>query len=199
MKWATRELIHFDRVVSAWLIQRFVDREAQFVFLAAEETADDNTTAFGVSGARLGSHDGESTTFQRILDAYSISDAALDSLSTIVSHVVEHVLCDHDRVALAGRDPHVAGVLGLAEGIMVMSSTDAECLRQSLPIYDALYARLQVQIALDQLTHSQPVSILARAVEISNLTRELRRLGRGCSTETLLTVLQTTSLERVQT
>jgi len=85
MKWATRELIHFDRIASAWLILRFIDPDARFIFLKADETPDSEALLFGVPGARFAPHDGEVTTFERIRDGHALNDAALAKLSRIVA------------------------------------------------------------------------------------------------------------------
>jgi len=173
MRWATRALIHFDRVASAWLILRFIDPDAQFTFLEEGEEAGPDVTLFGVPGAALASHDGRGTTFQRILETHAIRDVALSKLGRIVADVVDHVMKDRGRVGLALRDPHVGGALAIAEGTMLLAATDTDCLQLSLPLYDALYARLQAQIALEGLAKS-PGSVLEETVQISNATRVLR-------------------------
>src|SRR5580704_10440971 len=94
MKWATRELIHFDRIASAWLILRFVDPDATFIYLKKNEFAGDDVNLFGVPGVRLAMHDDQRTTFQRILDAHSISGAALNTLGKIIRDAVNHVIHD---------------------------------------------------------------------------------------------------------
>src|SRR5258708_34546973 len=101
MKWATRELIHFDRIASAWLILRFVDPDAKFVYLKEDERVEDDVHLFGVPGVRLAMHDGQSTTFQRILEAYSISGGALDKLSKIITEGVNHVMHDASRSGMS--------------------------------------------------------------------------------------------------
>ena len=60
MKWATREMIHFDRIASAWLILRFIDPDAIFTYLKKDELAGDDVHLFGVPGVRLAMHDGQS-------------------------------------------------------------------------------------------------------------------------------------------
>jgi hypothetical protein len=128
MKWATRELIHFDRIASAWLILRFVDPDATFAYLKKDEPVDDDVNLFGVPGARLAMHDGQSTTFQRILCAYSISDAALDQLSRIIAAGVNHVMHDAAQSDISKRESLAGGALALTEGIFLLSASDEECL-----------------------------------------------------------------------
>jgi hypothetical protein len=175
MKWATRELIHFDRIASAWLILRFVDPEAKFIYLKQDELAGDDVNIFGVPGVRLAVHDDQSTTFQRILETYSISGAALDKLSKIIADAVNHVMHDASRSGMSKREPLAGGALAFTEGIFLLSATDEECLERCLPLYDALYARLVAQVALDQSAHLSRESVLTQTVSLANATRELRR------------------------
>jgi hypothetical protein len=182
-------MIHFDRVVSAWLILRFVDCAAQFVFLAEDEPVPADVTLFGVPGAALASHDGRATTFARILDGHSIDDPALARMRDIVADAVDHVMHDVDRAGLAARDPHVAGVLAVAEGIMLLSASDDECLARSLPLYDALYARLQAGIAIARRP-SQSASVLEHAMRLSDAAAILRATKSEFSGDALARALQ---------
>jgi hypothetical protein len=175
MKWATREMIHFDRIASAWLILRFIDPDATFAYLKKDERAGDDVHLFGVPGTRLAMHDGQSTTFQRILEAYSISGAALDKFSEVVTEGVNHVMHDASRSGISKREPLAGGALAFTEGIFLLSATDEECLERCLPLYDALYARLLAQVALDQSVHLSRESVLTQTVTLANATRELRR------------------------
>jgi hypothetical protein len=174
MRWATQKLIHFDRVISAWLILRFVDPAAQFNFLAADEVPAADVILFGIRGAHLGSHDTTASTFQRILATYSISDPSLEVLAKIVADVVDHVMHDRDRTGFASRGIFAGGMLALAEGTLLLSTTDEECLERSLPLYDAIYARLQAQIALDQVAPSPPASVLDQTLQLSRAAEVLR-------------------------
>ena len=69
MKWVTRDFVHLYRVASPWLIQRFVDPEAQFVFvpLGQEDTRPSDAIPFGLPGVELSSHDEHGTTFEKII------------------------------------------------------------------------------------------------------------------------------------
>jgi hypothetical protein len=185
-------MIHFDRVLSAWLILRFVDRAAQFVFLAEDEPMPADVTPFGVPGTALASHDGRATTFARILNGYSIDDPALARMRAIVADAVDHVMHDAHHAALAARDPHVGGVLAVAEGIMLLSASDDECLARSLPLYDALYARLQAGIAMARQP-LQSASVLEQAMRLSDAAAILRATKSEFSSETLIHALQADS------
>ena len=148
MKWCTRALIHYDRVGAAWLIARFVDPEAQFLFLTPDDPTPSDAEPFGLLGVTLAAQDGETTTFDRVLARYALDDPALVTMARIVSDTVQYVMHDPDRAALGWRDPHVLGFLALTEGVMLDSSSDAECLTRSLLLFDALHARMQAQPSL---------------------------------------------------
>jgi hypothetical protein len=183
MKWATRALIHFDRVVSAWLIQRFVDREAQFIFLAEGDTAADEVNLFGLPGGRIAAHDSGVTAFQQILEIYAISDPALAELNRIVADVVTHVVEDRDHSSPAARDPRAAGVLAAAEGIMLLSATDEECLARSMLIYDGLYARIQAQLAIEGVAPAREATVLEQTMRLAHATALLRQQGASFSSD----------------
>lgn len=177
MKWATRELIHFDRIASAWLILRFIDPAAMFSFLKEGESAAEDVHLFGVPGVQLAMHDGESTTFERIIETYSISGDSIKALSGIISDGVHHVMQDASRADESNRSPLAAGVLAFTEGVFVTSTSDQECLQRCLPLYDALYARLLAQSALDQNVSLASQSVLEQTVAVASATRVLRERG----------------------
>ena len=193
MKWATHELIHFDRIASAWLILRFVDPDAKFFYLSKDERAGDDVNLFAVPGARLAMHDGQSTTFQRILQAYSISGAALDRFSEIITEGVNHVLRDASRSDASKREPLAGGALAFTEGMFLLSVTDEECLQRCLPLYDALYARLLAQVVLDQHAPLSAEPVLTQTVSLANATRELRQRQQGFSEAAFADALSNTS------
>jgi hypothetical protein len=146
MRWVTRELPHIDRVATPWLIRRFVDGEAEFVFIAWQETRwPDDAIPFAVPGADLGPHDAGGTTFDKVLARYPIREPALDEIATVVRRAVDHVL--HHYVPPP--DDHAGqiavGLAAIAEGMLLCARSDAELLAASFPIYDALYAQFRAQ------------------------------------------------------
>ncbi|HKZ53264.1 MAG TPA: chromate resistance protein ChrB domain-containing protein [Candidatus Acidoferrales bacterium] len=137
MKWVTRSNVKVDRVACPWLIQRFVDPEAEFLFVPEEkllETArQQNATPFDaprLAEVRL-NHRGERCTFEAILEDYKLTQPALHRLGLIV------------RAAdVKGREHAAAEGLGLravAEGFARMGISDEERLARQFPLYDALY------------------------------------------------------------
>jgi hypothetical protein len=79
MKWVTRDFVHLDRVASPWLIKRFIDRDAVFVFVpwAGEDAAPAVAVPFALPGAEIGPHDAEGSTFAKLLAKYQLDDPAL--------------------------------------------------------------------------------------------------------------------------
>jgi hypothetical protein len=134
MKWATRERIRMDRAASAWLILRFVDKDAEFEFVptkgALEYAQSSNAIPFVVPGAELSRKDGK-VTFDAILDKYQLTDPALQKLALIV------------READIGGDgsvrPEAPGFRAIIHGFFLLDMPDSERLRLELPIFDALY------------------------------------------------------------
>jgi len=134
MQWITRERPKIDRIACPWLIQRFIDPEAQFlyvptdtVFRVAEQTG---AIPYDIPGAEL-SHVDELCSFDTFLQKYRLTDPALQSLAVIVRGA------DTDRLELA---PQAAGLLAISLGLSHNFQDDHEMLAHGLVIYDALYA-----------------------------------------------------------
>src|SRR5262245_14242468 len=120
MLWITRERPKIDRIACPWLIQRFVDPTAQFVFVPAAavmaKAAELGATPFDVEGVEL-SHDGPRCSFDAILKKYNLSDPALDVVATIVRGA------DTDRLDLA---PECAGLFAISLGLSQHFQDDHE-------------------------------------------------------------------------
>ena len=139
MKWVTREHVRVDRVACPWLIKKFVDPEAEFLFVPTDqvmETADrEGAIAFDVADVELGHHEGRCS-FEAIISKYQIDNAALVLLAMIV-HGAD---VRHD---LYGR-PEAAGLRAIAEGFGYLGlKDDHEILEREFIVYDALYAYCQ--------------------------------------------------------
>jgi len=144
MKWVTRDFVHLDRVASPWLIRRFVDPQAQFVFVpwGQEDTRPSDAIAFGLPGVALSSHDEDGTTFEKILRTYAITDPSLHDIGQIIHAGVAQVI-HHAKAAPDDRWGQIAaGLLAVCEGMMLLHESDEAILQASFPIYDALYANL---------------------------------------------------------
>jgi len=134
MKWITRARPKIDRIACPWLIRRFIDRDAEFIFVPADQvvaqSAELGAIPFDVEGVDL-SHDGPLCSFDAILKKYEISDPALDEIAVIVRGA------DTDHLDLA---PQAAGLLAISLGLSRNYADDHEQLAQGMIIYDALYS-----------------------------------------------------------
>jgi hypothetical protein len=141
MKWITRKDIKVDRVACPWLIQRFIDPEAQFLFVPEGELLDvaakEGATAFDapkLAAVKL-NHRGERCTFETIIEDYKVSVPGLERLALIVRAAD---IKGQEQVA-----PEGAGLRAIAHGVAALGLSDEERLKREFPIYDALleYAR----------------------------------------------------------
>jgi hypothetical protein len=134
MKWITRERPKIDRVACPWLIARFIDPEAEFLFAPPAEVtpraAALGAIPFDVEGVEL-SHDGPHCTFDALLATYRLHDPALREIAVIVRGA------DTARLDLA---PQAAGLLAVSLGLSRLFADDHEQLRHGFVLYDALYA-----------------------------------------------------------
>jgi hypothetical protein len=136
MKWITREKVKVDRVACPWLIKRFIDPEAEFLFVPAEqvlETAQSEAAIpFDVAGAELGHHEGKCS-FEAILLKYQVKDPALHLLAQIV-HGADVSEDFYSR-------PESPGLKAVALGFSCLGlKNDHKILDKEFIIYEALYA-----------------------------------------------------------
>ena len=134
MKWITREKVKVDRVACPWLIKRFIDPEAKFVFVPAAEVvaraAELDATPFDIEGCELGHHD-EDVSFDSILKKYNLKDPALLLLAEIVRAADSRPSKPH---------PAGEGLRWVAHGFSALGFTDDQILERESIVYDALYA-----------------------------------------------------------
>ncbi|WP_417628898.1 chromate resistance protein ChrB domain-containing protein [Pararhodobacter aggregans] len=132
-RWVTRNRPKIDRIACPWLIRRFLDPRAVFLFVAAPEVeavaALTGAAPFDIEGARF-SHRGELCSFDALLDAFGLALPALDTLATVVRGA------DTARPDLA---PEAAGLLAVSLGLSRMFQDDLAQLDAGLLVYDALY------------------------------------------------------------
>jgi hypothetical protein len=133
-KWITRERPKIDRIACPWLIKRFVDPEAEFIYVPKEEVfekaAEINAIPYDIPGAEY-THYGDECTFDYILRKHKISDDALAEIAIIVRGA------DTDRFNIA---PQSAGLWAISAGLSYNFKNDYEQLAMGLKIYDALYS-----------------------------------------------------------
>jgi hypothetical protein len=132
MKWITREHIKVDRVACPWLVKRFIDPEASFVFLPKDTdwSGIKEGIVFDVPGCDLGHH-GEDVSFDSILRKYDLADPALLLLAQIVRAADSHPANPH---------PAGEGLRWIAHGFSALGYSDLEILDREFIVYDALYA-----------------------------------------------------------
>ncbi len=140
MLWITRSHVHVDRVACPWLISRFIDSDAEFLYVpgsqvnqVAEETG---AIPFDAPGVELGHHDGKCS-FETIVEHYGLTDKGLLRLAKIVH------AADTDLSA----DPVGIGLEAIAVGYSLRFPDDLENLERQFDVYDALYAWCRLQVA----------------------------------------------------
>ena len=134
MKWITREGARVDRVACPWLIKRFIDPSAQFLFVPTDvvlrAAREEKAVAFDTRGAELDHRDGKCT-FEVMLDKYHLSDPSLKRLGRIVhgADIPEEITITQES----------AGLKAFADGLHNICKDDQRKLEISFPLYDALY------------------------------------------------------------
>ena len=142
MKWITRSHVHVDRVACPWLITRFIDSEAEFLFVPKNQVdkvaAATDAIPFDAPGVELGHHDGRCS-FESIMLKYDLKEPGLVRLAKIV-HAAD-VDADIDT------DPIARGLEAIASGYSLRYPEDEENLARQFEVYDALYAWCRLQVA----------------------------------------------------
>ena len=152
-RWVTRERPKIDRIACPWLIRRFVDAQAQFLYVPTEQVAAvaarEQATAYDVGpqvASTLFTHDGERCSFDAFIKIYRLgADTALIRLADIVRGA------DTDRLDLA---PQSAGLLAMSLGMSRSMTDDHAMLESMLPVYDALYAWCRDAVAGQDEKHN---------------------------------------------
>ena len=140
MKWITREKVKVDRVACPWLIRKFIDPEAEFVFVPADQVEakarELGATPFDIQGCELGHH-GEDVSFNSILKKFGLTDPALMLLGEVVRAADSHPVKPH---------PAGEGLRWVAFGFNALGLSDQEILKQEFIVYDALYAECRRRV-----------------------------------------------------
>jgi len=146
-QWVTRERPKIDRIACPWLIRRFVDADARFIYVPAAEVLkvaeETGAIPYDIPGVTL-THRGERCSFDAFIEDYRLTDPALARIADIVRGA------DTDRMDLA---PQAAGLFAISLGLSVNIPDDHAMLRHGLVIYDALYAWM---VAAQSETHNWP-------------------------------------------
>ena len=141
MKWITRKDVKVDRVACPWLIMRFVDPQAEFLFVEEKDLLDESkrqgATPFDapkIEAIKL-NHGGPRCTFEAIIEDFAITDSAVQRLGLIVRAA--------DVKGQEEAAPEGVGLRSIAQGFAAMGLSDQERLARQFPVYDALYAYIQ--------------------------------------------------------
>ncbi len=137
MKWVTRERPKIDRIACPWLVARFIDKDAEFLYVPADQVLqtahDTGATPYDISGVEYG-HDGELCSFDAFLRIHQLTDPILHDLAVIVRGA------DTGRLDLA---PQCAGLLAQSLGLSALYPDDHDMLGHGMTMYDAYYAWLK--------------------------------------------------------
>ncbi len=142
MLWITRSHVHVDRVACPWLIRRFIDSQAEFLFVPKSQIAAaverTGGIPFDAPGLELGHHGGKCS-FETIIEKYGLAEAGLLRLAKIV-HAA-------DIAADLHTDPLAPGLEAIASGFSLILPDDAANLEKQFIVYDALYAWCRLEAA----------------------------------------------------
>jgi hypothetical protein len=135
VKWATRARIHVDRAACAWLIRRFIDPDAQFIFVTDPVDVPADATPFDVRGVALSHHEGRCS-FETVLARFDLTaDPALEEIGRIVHEA--------DLADDTFDEPVAAGLDVLIRGLTLTSRSDQATLTITDPLFDGLYQHIR--------------------------------------------------------
>jgi hypothetical protein len=141
MKWITRSHVHVDRVACPWLIARFIDSAAEFLFVPKSKVLEmaekEGATPFDTPGAAL-HHRENLCTFDVIIREYQLTDLALLRMAQVIN------AADTGRL---DADPLAAGFEAMAVGYSLRYPDDLENIKRQFEVYDALYAWCRLDVA----------------------------------------------------
>ena len=136
MKWVTWENVGIDRIGCAWLIRRFIDAKATFLFVPANsKNLPKGANPFDIPGVKLSHHRGHCS-FHAFLREYKLNDPVLGRIARMIDEA--------DTVQEVQVEPAAPGLDLICEGIRLASPDDATALERGALVYDAIYARLKV-------------------------------------------------------
>lgn len=142
MKWVTRSHVHVDRIACPWLISRFVDSEAEFIFVSKHQVEqvvkEMRAIPYDIPNVELGHKDGKCS-FESIVEKYGLTDPALLRLAKIV-HAADIETDFHT-------DEMAPGLEAIAVGYSLRFPDDKENLSRQFDVYDALYSWCRLQVA----------------------------------------------------
>jgi hypothetical protein len=141
MLWVTRTKPHVDRCASAWVIKRFIDKDAKFEFISKDDPIPEGATAFTLPKAEINPIEGVKTTFDILLEKYKVEDTVVRKIREIIRDY-EFNEENLERIQLR----ETLGVCYVLKGLERTSQTDAETIWKALAVMDALYATLKEHV-----------------------------------------------------
>jgi hypothetical protein len=137
MKWVTWENIGVDRMGCAWLIQRFIDLQAEFLFIPSGQVPlPEGYEPFDIPGVRL-THRRNHCTFHTLLHEYNLDDPILKRIASMIDEA--------DVAQEVTLEPVAAGLDFICQGLRRISSDDLEAVQRGNFVYEALYAQLSTE------------------------------------------------------
>ena len=140
VKWVTREYVHVDRTACPWLIRKFIDPKAEFIFVPTEKIEEvvktQRAIPFDAPDVELGHH-GEKCSFDAIIEKYKIKDSGVLELAKIVR------AADTNKPEIASEGPGLDAVM---TGISILAKDDQEAVEKAKPVYDALYNNCKLKL-----------------------------------------------------
>jgi hypothetical protein len=133
VKWVTWENIGVDRMGCAWLIRRFIDAKAKFLFVARDAALPTDAEPFDIPSVKY-SHHGGHCSFHALLREHKLNDPILTRIARIIDEA--------DTVQEVQLEPAAVGLDLLCSGLRRTSASDAEALEKGIMLYEALYAEL---------------------------------------------------------
>jgi hypothetical protein len=144
MKWVTRQYVHVDRTACPWLIKKFVDAKAEFLFVPVDKIEDivkkEKAIPYDAPNAELGHH-GEKCSFDAIVEKYKKNDPAVLELAKIVR------AADTNKMETV---PEAAGLEAIMTGIGIVAKDDHEAIEKARLVYEALYTNCKLKLIRDK-------------------------------------------------
>ncbi|MFD0680016.1 MULTISPECIES: chromate resistance protein ChrB domain-containing protein [unclassified Paenibacillus] len=140
MKWVTRERVGVDRMACAWLIRRFIDKEAEFLFIpAGSKEMPEGAEPFDMPGVRY-SHRRGHCTFHTLIKEFDLKDQVLQRIARIVDEA--------DTVQEVLLEPVAPGLDLICRGIRSVSENDQKALEMGYVVYEGLYAQIFMEMKI---------------------------------------------------
>ncbi len=174
MKWVTRDHVHLDRVASPWLIKRFIDRDAEFLFIPAGSPVPGGAVPFGLPGVELSSHDASGSTFRKLLRKYALADAALDMIADMIDSGIAHFFAKNPNLGAhqgAIKMQEGVGLEALSWGMIFFAESDRDNIEKSEVIYDALYKACRATLVERENPSLAKMPFAQRSAEIKRLLK----------------------------